>query len=211
MDSHTRLDEAACGSFTSPPMSSPSAVGFKEWSYVCEALGQGVQTLILRKGGIHEGKKGFQFSHEAFWLFPTGFHTQGEQLTWMPGNAETVAVPQDEERSAVDIHYFTRMHGLWRVTDWNKVAALAPFHVWKEEVVRERFAWNEDSCLHIALVRVSALPAIWQFPYQRGYGGCRSWVNLPEAGAELEAQLKPVLTEESWQQQAGAIRGILDS
>lgn len=190
-------------------MSSPVPVGFKEWSFVCEALGQGVQTLILRKGGIHEGKKGFQFLHNDFWLFPTGFHTQGDQLNWLPANADKVAVPQDEARELVEIRYFAHLHDLWRVTEWERVAQLAPLHVWTEEVVRERFAWNEDSCLHIALVRVSRLPQTWSFPYKPGYGGCRSWVNLPEEGTALESQLQPVLDETIWQTQADTIRTIL--
>jgi hypothetical protein len=35
------------------------SVGFKEWALVCEALGRGEQTIILRKGGIAEGRGGF--------------------------------------------------------------------------------------------------------------------------------------------------------
>jgi len=187
----------------------PAPIGFKEWTYVCEALGQGVQTLILRKGGIHEGKKGFQFEHKDFWLFPTGFHTQAEQLRWMPDNAEEVVVPQDEEREKVDIRYFGKLHQVWRVTDWDKVAALEPLHVWKEEVVRERFAWNEDSCLHIALVRMYALPEVWSFSYEPRYGGCRSWVKLPAEGTTLETVLAPVLHDDKWEALATKLRDIL--
>lgn len=207
----TILDETIHPPFTAHPMSSASPVGFKEWAFVCEALGQGVQTLILRKGGIHEGKKGFQFLHHDFWLFPTGFHAQKEQLTWIPANAEEIAVPQDETRESVDIRYFAHLHQVWRVTDWDKVAKLAPLHVWKEEVVRERFAWNEDSCLHIALVRVYTIAQNWSFPYKPGYGGCRSWVNLPDEGAALQEQLTPVIDDSSWQTQADHIRSILDA
>lgn len=192
-------------------MSEPSIpIGFKEWAFVCEALGQGVQTLILRKGGIHEGRKGFQFEHKNFWLFPTGFHAQGDQLHWLPANAEEVSVPQDEERANVDIRYFAKLHQVWRVTEWEKVAALESLHVWKEEVVRERFAWNEESCLHIALVRIYVLPQTWSFPYERGYGGCRSWVKLPVAGAELESNVVPVLGDEAWDEIAKKMRSILD-
>jgi len=187
----------------------PTPIGFKEWTYVCEALGQGVQTLILRKGGIHEGRKGFQFEHREFWLFPTGFHTQAEQLRWMPENAEEVMVPQDEEREKVDIRYFGKLHEVWRVTEWDKVAALEPLHIWTEEVVKERFAWNEESCLHIALVRMYALPEVWSFPYEPRYGGCRSWVKLPLEGTTLETVLTPVIPEAEWNETATKIRSIL--
>ena len=55
-------------------------VAFKEWSIICDTLGCGNQSLILRKGGIHEGKKGFRFEHEKFALFPTRFHEQEERV-----------------------------------------------------------------------------------------------------------------------------------
>jgi len=35
------------------------SVGFKEWSLVCDAFGRGEQSIILRKGGIAEGREGF--------------------------------------------------------------------------------------------------------------------------------------------------------
>src|SRR2546430_16918150 len=34
----------------------PICIGFKEWTLVCEALGRGVQGIIIRKGGIAEGR-----------------------------------------------------------------------------------------------------------------------------------------------------------
>ncbi len=192
-------------------MSSPAAppVGFKEWAFVCEALGEGVQTVILRKGGIHEGRGGFQFQHDNFWLFPTGFHNQGEQLRWTPPDPVRIAVPRDEEREEVNIRQFAVLHGVWRVTDWDKVKSLEPLHVWKEEVVRERFAWNEESCLHVALVRVSVLPQAWSFPYERGFGGCRSWVKLPESGTGLEGATTPAMDEAAWGVAAAKVRAIL--
>jgi hypothetical protein len=55
------------------------SVGFKEWALVCEALGTGRQSIILRKGGIAEGRDGFSFQHREFFLFPTFFHEQLER------------------------------------------------------------------------------------------------------------------------------------
>ena len=55
-------------------------MAFKEWALVCEALGSGNQSLLLRKGGIAEGKKGFGFEHQDFFLFPTWFHGQLEKM-----------------------------------------------------------------------------------------------------------------------------------
>ena len=186
----------------------PAPIGFKEWAHVCDALTEGVQTIILRKGGIHEGRGGFEFKHDAFFLFPTWFHTQGEKLRWLPENAQA-AFPPEEERKSVEINGYATLHGVWRVTEWDRVAALRDLHVWTDEVVEERFQYDEESCLHIALVRSYRLPSLWQFPYQKSYGGCRSWVNLPAEGADLISAATPAMSDEAWETSAQRVRGIL--
>lgn len=187
----------------------PSSVGFKEWSFVCDSLTQGVQTLILRKGGIHEGRGGFEWKHQGFFLFPTWFHTQGEKLRWVPENAE-LSFPPEEERTRVDITGYATLEHVWKVTDWAKMQAIAPLHLWNEDVVRERFAYDEESCLHIALVRAYKLPEVWTFPYTKSYGGCRSWVSLPEEGLSLLDKATPALNDVAWTEIAQKLKAILD-
>ncbi|MBX7212231.1 MAG: DUF1802 family protein [Verrucomicrobiaceae bacterium] len=187
-----------------------TAIGFKEWAFICDALTQGVQTIILRKGGIHEGRGGFEFKHGEFFLFPTWFHTQGEKLRWVPEGARS-SFPPEEERTTVEIDGWARLEGVWRVTDWEKVSALQPLHVWNEDVVRERFVYDDESCLHVALVRAFRLPSQWSFPYQKSYGGCRSWVTLPDEGLRLQETATPVMSDEKWNAAAGQVRSILDT
>jgi hypothetical protein len=186
----------------------PNSVGFKEWSFVCDSLTQGVQTLILRKGGIHEGRGGFEWKHQGFFLFPTWFHTQGEKLRWMPENA-VAAFPPEEERTHVDISGFATLEQVWKVTDWTKMQAIAPLHLWNEDVVKERFAYDEESCLHVALVRAYKLPESWGFPYAKSYGGCRSWVNLPEEGLNFLENATPALSDASWADVAETLKRVL--
>ena len=52
------------------------SIGFKEWALVCAALEQGRQSILLRKGGIAEGRTRFSFQYREFFLFPTWFHEQ---------------------------------------------------------------------------------------------------------------------------------------
>ncbi|MCA1963257.1 MAG: DUF1802 family protein [Prosthecobacter sp.] len=190
------------------PPAPASAIGFKEWSFVCDSLVQGVQALILRKGGIHEGRGGFEWKHREFFLFPTWFHTQGEKLRWVPENAQR-AFPPEEERTCVDVSGFATLEQVWKVTDWAAMEALAPLHIWTEEVVRERFAYDEESCLHVALVRAWRLSEVWTFPYSKSYGGCRSWVNLPEDGLARLPAAVPALSEAAWADYAGRVRAVL--
>ncbi len=53
---------------------------FKEWAVIVDALGRGAQSIILRKGGISEGRGGFKMEHPRFLLFPTLFHQQRESV-----------------------------------------------------------------------------------------------------------------------------------
>lgn len=189
-----------------PPAPPASAVAFKEWALVCDLLTSGQQSLILRKGGIHEGRGGFEWKHRGFFLFPTWFHTQAEKLR---GDFAATAFPPEEERTSVDIDGYAELAAVWKVTDWARVEAIAPLHAWNEEVVRERFVYDDESCLHIALVRAWRLPRRWTFPYSKSYGGCRSWVNLPEEGLALLEQAVPAVAENAWQQTACRLREAL--
>ena len=72
-------------------------------------------------------------------------------------------------------------------------AALEPFHILQESVVRERFEYK-GAGLHVALVRVFRLEPIWVLADKPAYGGCRSWVELPECPAEM--RFEPVLSGE---------------
>jgi len=167
-------------------------IGFKEWSVVCEAMGSGRQSIILRKGGIHEGKGGFRFEHANFFLFPTAFHSQVERIK--PGEFGALERPPDQEPDGVEIRHFARTEKTQPVRDWAVAEALDPFHVWSEETVRERFEYTGDSCLHLALVRVYRLQQVWSFPREKSHGGCRSWLALPEVPKGILEGLEPVVT-----------------
>jgi hypothetical protein len=54
---------------------------FKEWAVICEALAQGKQSIILRKGGIAEDECEFGVEHTRFWLYPTFTHQQNDGIS----------------------------------------------------------------------------------------------------------------------------------
>src|SRR6476619_7415983 len=53
---------------------------FKEWAVTCAALAAGRQSLLVRKGGIHERGGRFDVEHDEFWLFPTRFHQNRAEI-----------------------------------------------------------------------------------------------------------------------------------
>ncbi|MDP9405577.1 MAG: DUF1802 family protein, partial [Actinomycetota bacterium] len=62
-------------SLDAPPVTTPA---LKEWAAVAAALLDGRQTVLLRKGGIHE--KAFRVGADAFVLFPTVAHSHAERV-----------------------------------------------------------------------------------------------------------------------------------
>jgi hypothetical protein len=151
-------------------------IGFKEWALVCQELASGRQSLILRKGGIAEGRAGFRFQHADFFLFPTLFHEQVSKLK-LPPETPLPALPPE-------VHTLThRVFVEWTrdLTDWAQIQRLAPFHLWTEKVIRERFEYDQKRSVSLAFVRVRRLAEPLVFADSPKYGGCRSWVDLPPA------------------------------
>ena len=171
------------------------SVGFKEWALVCEALGAGKQSVLLRKGGIAEGRDGFGFRHSQFFLFPTFFHEQAVKVR-EPG----AAIPLSRE-GEIEIRYFAKLESQREITSWKEATALEPLHILAESVVRERFEYK-GAGLHVALVRVFRLEPAWVLPDKPAYGGCRSWVNLPESPAGV--RFEPILSDEQHARVAAA-------
>ena len=146
-------------------------IAFKEWDIVCKALEEGRQSLILRKGGIHEGREGFSFAHDEFVLFPTRFHAQGDYVK-IPG---VVTKPEWEVGDEVVINSKVKVEKAVTLTDWDEVALLADQHIWTEETIRDRFFWEgkgmASGSIHVAYVEVEKLKDSVRFNYAQKHRG----------------------------------------
>ena len=188
-------------------------VAFKEWAVICDTLGNGKQSLILRKGGIHEGKKGFQFEHEKFALFPTRFHEQGQSVRI---DAKESVIPKTEYEigETVPIEYWAKIDSIWNLSQWESVAALNEFHIWTEQIILERYHWdkekNEEPAISVALVRAYRFEAKLNITYEKKYGGCRSWVKLPLLTEEHEDKSVPALKDSEFGELKNRIVNILN-
>jgi hypothetical protein len=156
------------------------AIAFKEWSLVCEALGGGEQSVILRKGGIAEGKSGFGFEHGEFYLFPTWFHGQIDKVR------KADAVLPEQAPDEVTISHAAVIEWSGRIEDKDAAHRLEELHVLDASVIEERFVYDTKSGslggngIHVAFVRVYRLEPATTLPMEKGFGGCRSWIELPE-------------------------------
>lgn len=176
-------------------------MAFKEWAVVCEALGSGRQSVILRKGGIAEGRDGFAFLHREFFLFPTRFHETLEKTTLPPG----FPLPAGREEE-VEIRFIAKMEWTCFLANPAQLAALSNFHILRREVVEERFRFGEPPGIHVGFARIYRMASPWILPMEKRFGGCRSWVELP---APPQVSIEPVLSDEENQRRSGALRELL--
>ena len=181
-------------------------IAFKEWAVIVDALGSGEQIIILRKGGISEGRGGFQIEHERFLLFPTLFHQQREAVLPAAQRRYDVIAP-GLSADVLRLEYFAE------VVDWKFLDSLADAqrlvgqHVWREEVIRARFDWGNTKSIYAMAVRVFRLPQAVELPMRAEYGGCKSWIDLGEVIATTGAQ--PVLAENAFVEQLEKFRAAL--
>lgn len=162
-------------------LTDPPALALKEWGAAVCALLRGRQTVLLRKGGIHE--KRFVLQGSEFLLFPTVAHSHAESTR--PEHADLLPVgAADVTGDAVLVRAAASVVEAIEVTRPENIAALDPFHIWTTESVRaNRIDFRPRRRLTAIVVSVRPLVVPVRVPMRQEYGGCRSWVDLIDAGA----------------------------
>lgn len=153
-------------------------VAFKEWAVVVDALEQGDQVVILRKGGIAEGPGSFQVEHEEFLLFPTLYHQQGEQVIPSASARLLELQPTLPGADRVRIQSYAKVAAWWRLESLEAAQRLRGFHVWRDEVIADRFDWGGEQAIYALVLRVWRMAASFELPLRPEYGGCKSWITL---------------------------------
>jgi len=182
---------------------------FKEWAIVVDALGHSEQIIILRKGGISEGRDGFKVEHERFLLFPTLFHQQRESVI------ESAQARYDEISQSFPKSDRVRIEFYAEVIDWRELSSLKDAerlrgqHIWRDEVIAERFEWGRKKEIYAMAVRVWRLAEVCELPVRDSYGGCKSWIELEENISSGGAQ--SVLSNGQFEGKLEAFRTALQS
>ena len=187
-------------------MEATNGIAFKEWAVVCAALAQARQSLILRKGGIHEGDEGFRVEHREFWLLPTAFHQQPEAI--VPEAQPLIEEVRSTQPPAGHFHIrlYAVVDQVFHVAAVDRLVRLAGMHILSEQTLLHRFHYREPG-LFVLAVRVYALPNavdVIDSPY---IAGCRSWVELPQALDTGGAVA--VLSEEEFRQRVQTVEHLL--
>src|SRR5579863_333051 len=151
---------------------------FKEWGIIVDALGRGDQIIILRKGGVQEGRAGFRIEHSRFLLFPTRFHQQRDSVIATAQARYDEIAPHFPAPNILRLAFFAEVVMTKRLNSLAEAEALRGQHIWREEVIAQRFEWGRERGIFALAVRVFHLPKFVELPMLPAYEGCKSWVEL---------------------------------
>jgi hypothetical protein len=173
-------------------MSTDHCWALKEWAVVCAALAAGRQTLILRKGGIAEGRAGFQVEHPVFWLLPTRFHQSPDELApeAVPLLSELDALTPPAGQLRIDLR--AQVVRVDRIQSAAELPHWTARQILSADNVRSRFHYRAPGLFALTL-RVFRRETPWLVADLSEYAGCHSWVELVEPPPP--AGLVPVLTD----------------
>lgn len=176
------------------------SVALKEWDCVCQALIQGRQIAMLRKGGIHESGGEFEVEFRRFLLFPTFLH---QDKTMLKENAQDLFTFAGSEPSKIQLEAFADITDIIRIETEEQVAKLSDKHIWTDKFVQMRIDYRPENPLYLLLARVHKLISPTTIDNRPQYAGCKSWVGLRES-IKVTAST-PALDAPAYQQQRDEI------
>lgn len=156
-------------------------MALKEWNVVCEAIRQGQQIVLARKGGIAEPEGEFQLPRTQFWLYPTFFHeaatrlnARGQQIVrdqpHLAQPPQSTTVPLDLVCQVTDVVYLDQIELLDH---------LAEEQILDREALEMRFHYRQPG-LYALVIRAWQVETPFDLQPTEQMLGCRSWVELDQ-------------------------------
>lgn len=184
-------------------------LALKEWAVVCEALVQGEQAFVLRKGGIAEddGPGRFRLEHDRFAMFPAWEHQklEGVKAMWRDRVEEF-----DQEPSELTIQAVADVAGIWQVASRSAFDTLDDLHIWDTPQIDMRFNYKPDRPLYVVALRVARLDEPKVIMMHPDYWGCRSWVPLHQQHHVDDRATTPAMDDRSFERIMTRLYATLD-
>ena len=177
---------------------SECAVALKEWATVLEAMAQGEQLVLIRKGGLIEPGSGFELRSKTFVFYPTFEHQAVNFLREPYRRYFEQALAHRAPDGQVHIEYGGVAVSSHECRDPRVIERLSGFHIYNEGFISQRLKWQPDQPLALVVIRALRLPAPRVLPVSPRYAGCTSWVDLESAVSLDGAQ--PVLDDAAFEQ-----------
>jgi hypothetical protein len=149
----------------------------KEWSAAVHAMLDGRQTVLLRKGGIHE--KRFDLAAPEFVFFPTVAHGHAERVR--PEHRDLLdPAASDSTEDEVVIRAGAKVVAVVAVNRPDGLDEISDTHIWTPASVRtDRLDFRPKHRLTVLVVQARPLTEPLRLARTPAYAGCTSWVRLP--------------------------------
>jgi hypothetical protein len=180
---------------------------FKEWAVSVNALGEGKQVMLFRKGGIKEKNDQFEVEHPHFFLYPTYEHQDKASLKPSCAADLEKALAEKPELGEVELRYWAKVVQAVPMTSMEPVWRQDPNHIWSQDCIRARWEFQSHKPLWLLILRVFRLASPLKLEVKEDYTGCRSWIDLQEKVENLEAG--PVLDDAAFEALASKVRALL--
>lgn len=188
-------------------MISKSNIALKEWAVTIKALDEGIQTILFRKGGIHEEGREFRIEHDRFLLFPTYEHQREESLK-DKFRKELYTILHDlNDTNTLKIRNWATISHIAEITQMAQINALSPYYIWNNDYLYERLKWRPSKPLYMLLLKVYRLLEPKTIEIIPEYSGCKSWVNMRKEFSLVESW--PVLDDHEYNQNLKKIKAVL--
>lgn len=184
-------------------------MALKEWAVVVEALMEGRQILLLRKGGIAEAGGTFRVEHPQFSLYPTFLHQDKQYIRPDFHPTFDQILSQGEALGRVRIQSYARVDEVIQVPHLAPLHKLDAYHIWTPAYIDLRYQYKSENPLCLLLLRVHRLLRPIECEETAAYRGCKSWVTLEFEIDTVGAV--PVLTNGEFEDQCRAIRETLQA
>ena len=185
----------------------PNRIALKEWAIVSQALSQGKQVMLLRKGGIEEEDGVFRLRHKRFFIFPTFEHQNFDYVRseFVPHFQSSMAknLSSDKEITFSCLATVTRIEVVSKPV---KLHRLSNYHIWNDAYIRMRYQYKPKIPLHLLLVRAYRMQQVC-VENRPSYKGCKSWVEL-ESEVDIK-NIEKVLTDKEFEQKCLEIQALL--
>lgn len=187
MSSHIGSTETSNVGVAPPTTQPATTLALKEWGAVAHALLDGRQTVLLRKGGIHEraftaapqDEQAGGFA-EGFVIFPTVEHSHAERVRGEHADVLAAGATDVDEDGTFTVRCGLTLVDVVPVADPERLPDLADLHIWtNESVQRERVDFRPRHAVQALVVRAVELPEPVTLARLDEYGGCKSWLDLP--------------------------------
>jgi len=160
----------------------------KEWATVVKGLEEGIQTVILRKGGILETASGFNIETKKFFLFPTWEHQETKHMKPEFHNFLNEVLEKKPNEGFNKICSYAEVLYEKDIESSETINQLSSFHVWSDSYIQERKNWMPEKPMKAVFLKTMKIPE-FDLPLEPEFSGCKSWIELNSNFQEGESAL----------------------